>query len=206
MSAEPRLRRSAARTEGASGLSLVIARTWDGEALGEAERVRVEMAAVDGEHLRIRVDAPFHDDPPPAGPPGPTDRLWEHEVVELFLAGVDSGRGVAYTEVELSPHGHHLVLRLEGVRRVVEQGLPLRYRCSVAPAAGGVGGGHRWSGEALLPLRLLPPRPPGRTAFGVNAFAIHGSGAARRHLAAYPLPGERPDFHQPERFPRFAVL
>ena len=52
-----------------------------------------------------------------------------------------------------------------------------------------------WRGEALLPYRWLPPGP-----HRVNAYAIHGVGEARRHLAHAPLPGEKPDFHQVESF------
>ncbi len=139
--------------------------------------------------LRIVVSAPFHHDPPPPGEPGPTDRLWEHEVVELFVAGRDD----RYTEVELSPWGHHLVLRLQGIRHVVDAQLPLAFRARQC--------GARWIGAARLDRELFPP-PPWRA----NAYAIHGEGAARRFLAATPLPGEQPDFHQPERFPNLPLL
>ncbi|HVS02548.1 MAG TPA: hypothetical protein VMT16_07245, partial [Thermoanaerobaculia bacterium] len=164
---------------------LRIAATWDGRPVAASEVVTLTLKPL-RRGLRLRVEAPFHGDPPPAGPPGATDRLWEREVVELFLVG--AGEPVPYTEVELGPHGHHLVLRLAGVRQVVASRLPLRYRAAIA--------GGRWAGEALLPRDLLPP-PPHR----VNAFAIHGSGEARRFLAMAPVPGPRPDFHQLARFP-----
>ena len=51
--------------------------------------------------------------------------------------------------------------------------------------------GGRWRGHARLGLDLLPP-PPLR----LNAFALHGTGEARRHLAAIPVPGPTPDFHR----------
>lgn len=139
--------------------------------------------------LRITVDAPYHGDPPPAGPPGPTDGLWDFEVVELFVVGAadDEGRP-RYTEIELSPHGHHLVLELAGERNIVRRLLPLEYRAVVD--------GKRWSGEAILEGRFLPPPP-----YRGNAFAIHGRGAGRRYLAATPVPGERPDFHRVTCFP-----
>jgi len=172
---------------GPRGRSLAIDRTWDGRPLAEAERgtVRLELA---GETLLVRVDAPFHGDPPPPGPPGPTPSLWEHEVVELFVAGPGADDAVPYLEVELSPHGHHLALRLAGVRRIVEEGLPLDLRAAIET--------RRWRAEARVPRAWLPP-PPWRAA----AFAVHGAGPGRRHLASVPLPGPRPDFHQPGRFP-----
>ncbi len=138
--------------------------------------------------LEVTVDAPFHGDPAPPGAPGPTPGLWEYEVVEVFIAGGE--RAESYLEVEMSPHGHHLALRLEGVRKPVAEGLPLDYTARIEHE------GRRWSGVARVPLDWLPP-PPHR----VNAFALHGQGSARRYLAWRSLPGDEPDFHQPRRFP-----
>ncbi len=157
---------------------LLIDKTWDGRPAGPDEAARVEIAARRGRVI-VGVDAPFHGDPPPASAPGPTDRLWEHEVVEVFFLGRDE----AYLEIELGPHGHHLVLELRGVRRVVRSGLPLDYESRIH--------GPRWSGSAEFPRTWLPA--------GLdrgNAFAMHGAGDARRHLAAYPVPGDSPDFHR----------
>ena len=147
-----------------------------------AEHAAVQ-ARVEGDSLCVEVEAAFHGDAPPPGPPGPAERLWEHEVVELFLLG----DGERYLEIELGPHGHHLVLRLEGRRRVVEQGLAIAYEARREGAA--------WSGRARLPAAWLPPG-----LARCNAYAIHGTGAARRHLAAFPVPGPEPDFHCLERF------
>lgn len=167
---------------------LRVDRTWSGEPLAPERQAEVRLEAA-GDDLLLSVGAPFHGDPPPPGPPGPTPELWEHEVVELFVAGEERGDDVEYLEVELSPHGHHLVLRLAGVRRVVESGLELEYRAVIE--------GGRWRGEARLPRSWLPP-PPHRAA----AFALHGTGARRRHLSSVPLRGDAPDFHQPHRFPK----
>ncbi len=168
--------------------TLHIRHTWDGVPIPDAETARAHLELA-SDHLMIDVEAPSHDDPPPPGAPGPTDQLWNHEVVEVFIAGRGDAPPI-YTEVELSPHGHHLVLLLEGVRRVVRQGLPLDYRVTRA--------GGRWRGRARLARELLPP-PPHR----VNAYAIHGRGGDRRYLAAYPVPGEAPDFHRLEFFRSF---
>jgi hypothetical protein len=161
---------------------IAVARTWDGLALPADACSALELALDDG-GLEIRVDAPFHGDPPPPGPPGPTDGLWEFEVVELFLLGADQ----RYLEVELGPHGHHLVLQLHGPRRVEARGLPLGYTASRV--------GARWTGRAHVPAAWLPA---GLAA--CNAYAIHGTGAGRRHCAAWPVPGPAPDFHRLERF------
>jgi len=145
-------------------------------------RVALELA-LGGDPWRIGVAAPLQGDPPPREPAGPRDRLWELEVVELFLLG----GGERYLEVELGPHGHYLVLELDGVRRVASQGHAIEYRAAVEAG--------RWTGEARLPAALLPP---GLRAW--NAYAIHGQGSERRYLAAHAVRGAAPDFHRLECF------
>jgi len=172
------------RDDHAEPARLLVHRTWDGAPAPDADRVTLEVALT-ATALRLVVDAPFHGDPPPAAPPGPTDRLWEHEVVELFVLGP----GERYTEIELGPHGHHLVLQLEGRRNTVATGLPIDFAATLD--------GARWRGEALVPRALLPPGP-----HRINAYAIHGLGAGRRYLAMTPVPGAQPDFHRLDRFER----
>lgn len=163
-------------------VELVVGSTWDGAPLPPDERAVVQLdARPDG--LLVRGLAPWAGDPPPTTPPGPTPGLWEHEVLELFLVG-DDGR---YLEVELGPHGHHLVLQLADVRRPAASELPLSLRVARV--------GAYWLVEAHLPRFWLP-----RSVVRANAFHIHGPRGARAYRAATPLPGERPDFHQPTRF------
>mgnify|MGYP002636435703 CR=1 FL=1 len=168
--------------EDSETLVLPIARGWDGMPLPATEHAVLRVAFA-GAALRIAVEAPFHGDPPPSAPAGPTWALWEHEVVELFVLGPDG----SYTEIELGPFGHHLVLRLRGVREVVERELPLELAASVH--------GARWAAVARLDRRLLPAGP-----HRVNAYRIWGSGADRRYAAHAPVPGPAPDFHRMECF------
>ena len=163
-------------------LELHIDALWDGAPAARGEAIRLRLA-LEADALTVQVEAPFWGDPPPAAPPGPTWQLWEHEVVELFLSGPDGH----YLELELGPHGHHLALRLHGVRNIVARELPVDYRAQIR--------GERWEGEARVPCSLLP-----RGALRLNATAIHGQGEARRYLSWRPLPGARPDFHQPDAF------
>ncbi len=163
-------------------MRLCIARTWDGRPVEPAEQAVLELE-VDATSVRLTVDAPYHGDPRPPASPGRLDRLWEHEVVELFLLGADD----RYLEVELGPHGHYLVLVLAGRRQVERQALLIEYAAEIT--------GRRWRGWARLPRAYLPPRVERG-----NAYAIHGVGAARRYLACFPVPGERPDFHRLEAF------
>ncbi len=171
-------------------LELQVAGTWDGEPIADDERVTFRLATTRG-GLSIEVDAPFHDDPPPPGKPGPCDRLWEFEVAELFIVGTakaDNTSTPLYTELELSPHGHYLTLRLEGVRRIVEGLIPIPYRSQVLDTPWQ---GKHWRGRAIVPWQLLPPAP-----HRLNAFAMHGVGSSRRYLAMTPVPGPEPDFHR----------
>jgi hypothetical protein len=170
---------------------LLIASTWQGAWLRPEDQTLLAMRLMPG-CLLLAVDAPYHGDPPPPSPPGPTPSLWEHELVELFLAGPGDPHAVPYTEIELAPGGHHLVLQFAGVRHCVAEGLPLRFRARID--------GRRWRGQARIPRELLPPLP-----WRGNAFAIHGPPAARRYQAAAPMPGPRPDFHQPHRFPDLSL-
>ena len=163
-------------------ITLTVGRTWDGELLAPAARSTLRIG-YDADHLQIEVDAPYAGDPAPAGPPGPTDKLWEHEVVELFVLGADQ----RYTEIELSPHGHHLGIRLEGVRNRVEVGFPMIFEATVA--------GDRWRGAARVARALLPDPP-----LKCNAYRVSGTAPLRRYEAMVAVPGERPDFHRLDRF------
>ena len=156
---------------------LPIQHTWDGHALATNEVARVELELGDIE-ITLRVDAPFHDDPPPG-----RDELWMHEVVELMLVGADD----IYLEIELSPHGRHLVLFLNGVRIVTHRDVTLDFRAEIAA--------NRWRGVARIPLGWLPAETR-----RVNAFAMHGTGPSRRYLAWKPTSGPRPDFHRLAEF------
>lgn len=165
---------------------LRIAHTWDGHAARADEIAELTLRfGVQG--LEIAVEAPFHDDPPPAGPAASTEGLWNHEVIELFLVQAATAEErqptPRYVEIELSPHGHWLVLRFAGWRRRTGGPLPLQFSAEIARA--------RWRGRALLATEHLPPPP-----YLAGAFAIHGEGEKRRYLAAHPAGGETPDFHR----------
>ena len=161
---------------------LEVASLWDGAPARVEERVVLTLEERD-DTLVVDVEAPYHGDPAPNARRGSTWELWEHEVVEVFILGDDAH----YTELELSPHGHHLALKLNGARNIVERHLSVHFTASVV--------GDRWLGRARLDGRHLPPG-----ACKANAYAIHGVGDARRYLAAAPVPGPHPDFHRLESF------
>jgi hypothetical protein len=164
---------------------LAIEKTWDGAAAGLEERAELELTPGSA-CWTIDVRAAFHGDPAPASVAGSCPRLWTYEVVECFLVGHDQ----RYLEIELGPHGHYLLIELHGERNIVRQGMSAEYEASIDRQA------HSWRARLALPAELVPA-----PIVALNAFALHGQQEARRHLSFHPLPGVRPNFHQPGRFP-----
>ena len=154
---------------------------WNGDAVSPRHWITIHLLEREST-LEVRISAPYYGDPAaPKTPPGPTDGLWEYEVVELFIYGVND----EYIEIELAPSGHHLVLRLNGVRNIVDSKLSVAYEATIHAG--------RWTATANIEKTLLPTAP-----LRWNATAIHGSHDQRTYLSWNPLPGEAPDFHQPE--------
>lgn len=164
-------------------MQIPIRWTWDGQPLRPSAQLHWQLTWT-REHLRVQVDAPYQQDPPPAAPPGSCDGLWEFEVAELFLVGPEQ----RYLELELGPHGHYLLLQLDGVRRRAGPPLSLDYRAEIQ--------GDRWTGTTLVPLACLP-----NPIVAYNTFAIHGR--PRVYLAHHPVGGEHPDFHRIDNFVRW---
>lgn len=154
---------------------------WSGEALGDGFAVEVHEGGV-------RVEGPFFgEDRRPEGE-GFCGRLWEHEVVEVFLAE-EGGR---YVEIEVGPFGHWLVLAFDGYR----QGGVVHGVVNSVNVALNEG---RWRGELSLE-RGWWSGVLARSGVG-NAFAIHGVGGRRRYCAAFvPGDGSRPDFHRRDTY------
>ncbi|KFM79373.1 hypothetical protein X975_16775, partial [Stegodyphus mimosarum] len=163
-----------------------IAKTWDDRPL-DHESTKISFQT-DGNFIVMNVTAPFFNDPPaPRGAAGqPFKNLFDYEVVEAFFLGQDD----KYLEVELSPHGQHLVLLLSGRRNVIKMCLPMSYDVSIWD--------NHWYGIARIPKTYFPPR-----IRRFNAYAIHGSGERRHYEALYPVPRnrfEQPDFHRLDYF------
>lgn len=54
-------------------------------------------------------------------------QLWDYEVVEAFFMGT----GQQYLEVEVCPHGQHLVLALRGARGILTDKLELTFEATI---------------------------------------------------------------------------
>ncbi|XP_041356836.1 UPF0462 protein C4orf33 homolog isoform X2 [Gigantopelta aegis] len=171
-------------------MNFVISKTWDGEAV-DHDPVRIELQPDSDSGCCLHVVAPFFSDPPsPAGSPGqPFPCLWDYEVVEAFFLNDKE----EYLEVELCPHGQHLVLLLKGRENIVQEQLPLEFSVRIE--------NNIWHGETTLPLSYFPP-----CVSKFNAFAIHGSKEKRVYEALYPVKQGKftePNFHRLEYFQHF---
>lgn len=172
---------------------LLIEHTWDSSPVNH-DPIKIVFSP-DQSGMKIEVFGPFFNDP--AGPPGapgqPFPELWEFEVVESFFLDSSTEN---YLEVELCPHGQHLILLLSGVRQAFLQQLPMKYNTTIT--------GSRWMGEALVPWSYFPPNVD-----KMNSYSIHGSGENRTYEALYPIPkeeivdGQQPNFHRLEYFKDF---
>jgi len=164
--------------------TLTIDTTWDGTPVPDGPQVQLRR---EGRHLRVDITAQRYGADPVEGPPGRRWRLWEHEVVEVFIAGPGADTDTEYIELELAPTGHWLALRLRGTRNIVDDDLSVEAWATCHD--------DRWAGSLRLPLDTLPPGP-----LRVLATAAHGPAGSRRYLSHVPLPAPAPDFHQLHRF------
>ena len=149
--------------------------TWDGRPLDPVDVAYMGVSRC-GSELALFVDAPFHGDPPPFSSPGSFEGLWNYEAVELFIAGPDH----RYLEVELGPHGHHLVLTFHAIRERSTLPHPADYVVEKK-------GGRRWRGAAMISSSVLPAEP-----HRFNAYSVHGV-SQRCYNAHARVPGTRPD-------------
>uniref|UniRef100_A0A7E4VQK6 UPF0462 protein C4orf33 homolog n=1 Tax=Panagrellus redivivus TaxID=6233 RepID=A0A7E4VQK6_PANRE len=181
----------------AEGYQCQIEQTWDNRPIDHTpisidmkwhfERVR---GAPHKRVIKVSISAPLFDDPEPPFEPGPTDGLWNYEVVELFFAN-DQGN---YLEIEVGPHGHWLCLLFKGQRQCINDGKDIDLLVE------NVFDMDVWKCELEIPLAYLPGRV---TKF--NAYAIHGTGKDRVYEALHPMTDKafpEPDFHRLQYFKR----
>lgn len=166
----------------------VIAHSWDGLVLAEEDKSWVEAHWLDNGDLSIVLNAPFANDPKPNCANTACWGLWNFEVVELFLVG--TGEPSPYTEIEISPWGHHLVLQLLGARNTIAKELPLQIVTLER-------GASRWIATAVLSQHFLP-----EGNLKVNAYRISGVEPTRQYQVMTPMVGHTPDFHHIDQFER----
>ncbi len=186
-------------TKTLKSLKIKIDQTWAGLALSESEQIKIEIDFQSEQRLSIQLQAPYHRNPPPNCPKGATWGLWQFEVVEVFLVW-DQDR---YLEIEMGPHGHHLILGLDGIRQIRQAFVPVVYQSQIE--------GDHWQALLLLDLghQALKDSFVGQFKWqsmkSVNAFAIHQpleKPLDRRYCVAFDVAkiNEHPNFHCIDRF------
>ncbi|KAK3099705.1 hypothetical protein FSP39_008331 [Pinctada imbricata] len=168
--------------------SFSISTTWDGHPINH-DPITLQINKLDDkDQVKVIARGPLFNDPQnPGGVPGqPFDQLWDYEVAEAFFLNEEN----QYLEVELCPHGQHLVLLLKGRRDSFKTKLPMNYTATITKG--------KWEGVAYIPAEYFPPK-----VSKFNAYAIHGSGSDRVYQSLYPTPKDKytdPDFHRLEYF------
>lgn len=134
-----------------------------------------------------------------ARPGGFLEGLWNHDVAELFLAHPESGR---YLEFNLASNAAWWMCEFTAPRTRHPSGPMPEVATFAELAADG-----SWLAAMAIPLDLLRARIGFAETTRANVTMILES-PAQRFYTATSLPGDTPDFHQPEHFApvRFAPV
>jgi hypothetical protein len=131
--------------------------------------------------------------------------LYNHEVVELFLAAYpnddDSAAFSPYIEIQVGPHGHYNLVFFLQEADFANMDTSLELDKLPEPKINNKTG--RWTVEVAVPSFFLPEPVCGddlSVTWMANAYAMHGQGEQREHLAHSAVPGSVPNFHQLARF------
>jgi hypothetical protein len=167
----------------ATPLDVTISRFWDGTRCDTTQRHGRAKIQHNSGGIEIAGWLPHQAVPRvPDAPKGSrVARLWETDVVEVFLVGSE-----VYLEIELGRDGRWLVLDFDAPRQFRR-----RYE-DLAPTVEWGQDDHGWWSRICLPTSVIPD---GLHSF--NAYVIAGG----HHLAYHPVPSTPPDFHQPGLFP-----
>ena len=183
-----------------------ISHRWDGSPAYIPQTFRVDLKlSADALDLIISIEAPYFDDAAPPQQAGKCPKLWEHEVVSLYIAS-NADRipsECPYIEIIIGPHGHYLLLAFPGEQRWAESSDEIEL--DEEPIVNIDRESRVWKATVLLPCCLLPEPEcdadnPLALIWKANAYAMHGNGSTREYLAGNAVPGEKPNFHQLKYF------
>jgi hypothetical protein len=195
---------SMGHTKKIESIHLKIDQTWHASPLAENEQITMMLDFQDEQQLSIQLIAPYFRNEPPPCPSGSTWGLWQYEVVEVFLVWENH----QYLEIEMGPHGHHLVLGLDGIRQIKQAFIPVNYEAEIL--------GNLWQGRLSLDLgkSILKESYVGvfkwQNLKAINAFAIHQplkmrAPKEKRYCVAFAVAeqNEQANFHCIDRFVRY---
>lgn len=178
-------------------------RLWSGRPVGaDDESAALAVSSVWTEAAAyFRFDCRFSElnVNPDLGLDGPIDRLWEYDVVEVFLRPPG---GAEYLEIEVSPLGQWVDLRIIEPRRRVD----LHWRSHLRSVVQLDRTCRRWltllrlPWEPLLQVSQRPGKPAAGDSWRVNFFRAAGFEPNRLYLSWRPTLTLEPDFHVPDAF------
>ncbi len=135
----------------------------------------------------------------PVHGPGDRDKLWDRDVVEIFL-GADTANTNRYREFEIAPTGDHVDLAISYDLQKYDQSWNSGWQTLARIDSAN----HRWYAAARIPLAAVSNSPvrPG-TRWRINLYRIDGEGpdSDRRFLCWRPTcVVNRDPNHVPEAF------
>ena len=164
-------------------LHVRVEKRWNGEDCSREDLHASAWLSQTDDGVVIRVQALVLEDQkmPEAEVGARFDGLWDFDVVEVFLVGDNHH----YLEVELGAGGQWLVLEFDEIRKRSNDHADLQ------PKFSHIRGDEVWSAEIVIPRDLVP-----EGFRGMCVFVIAGG----KFLSLVPMPGDEPDFHQPDVF------
>jgi Carbohydrate-binding family 9 len=127
-----------------------------------------------------------------AGADGRKDRLWDRDVVEVFLQPDRFGEKY-YKEFEVGPNGQWLDLEItpRGLRHITSG-----MRCTVTLEEAA----RVWTAELAIPMPALAQKFDPAQPWRVNFFRCEGIDPERFYSAWQPTGTPEPNFHVPDKF------
>jgi len=198
-------------------LMLSVKRNWNGSACSPGHRAKGWCCIDSGSGaLVVGFEATYSDEARPRSAPGPTIDLDSHECVCFYLAtqaqatrSDASINDIEYLQVIVGPHGHYMVQRLSGTRKVMltclahhelmtqdwyssllpKQREPLRCDIKLCKTAISYDK-SKWTSVIVVARDFVPAGP----RYSGNLYSIFGPPESRSYLATFPVPGYRERF------------
>jgi alpha-galactosidase len=129
---------------------------------------------------------------PDADANGRRDKLWDRDVVEVFLQP-DPAHQRCYREFEVSPNGFWIDLDIaNGALQDLQSGMVRRVSMDEKVKT--------WTAELAIPMKSLLEHFDPNTLWRVNFYRIEGPVEPRFYSAWRPTNTPQPNFHVPELF------
>ncbi|HJZ63036.1 MAG TPA: carbohydrate-binding family 9-like protein [Candidatus Acidoferrum sp.] len=133
-----------------------------------------------------------------ASPLSRRDRLWDRDVVEVFIQSDPTYPG-HYLEFEVSPNGFWIDLDIEhGERSDPQSGMKCRTKIDESAKI--------WTAELSIPVRSLAQHFDPSSIWRVNFFRVEGKTEPRFYSSWRPTNTPQPNFHVPTAFGKLKFL